>query len=230
MTATTSNQLHPPKHDAIGQYLLLLRSRARLTQSELATQIGVHRRSIQKWETGETYPSAENLRALIALLIDLGAFTSGQEGSEAAGLWLSASQDVPQPLEPFDPAWFDQLLDAHTGDSAPSSAAASLPADDRQWTQAPSGRGLPFQPTSFIGRSTELSEIARILADPACRLLTLLGPGGIGKTRLALEVAAGQTNAFRVGVVFCQPGKVGQAAELAAGRQVRPLALHFHPW
>jgi predicted ATPase len=40
-----------------------------------------------------------------------------------------------------------------------------------------------------VGRAEELAEIARLLADPNCRLLTLLGPGGIGKTRLAIEAA-----------------------------------------
>src|SRR5258706_385269 len=48
---------------------------------------------------------------------------------------------------------------------------------------------LPSQPTTFIGRTDELAEIARLLADPACRLLTLVGAGGIGKTRLAIEAA-----------------------------------------
>lgn len=43
--------------------------------------------------------------------------------------------------------------------------------------------------TSFVGRAEELSSIAVLLADPNCRLLTLVGPGGIGKTRLALEAA-----------------------------------------
>jgi len=43
--------------------------------------------------------------------------------------------------------------------------------------------------TSFIGRTHELTEITALLADPACRLLTLIGPGGIGKTRLVAEVA-----------------------------------------
>jgi predicted ATPase/DNA-binding XRE family transcriptional regulator len=42
----------------------------------------------------------------------------------------------------------------------------------------------------FIGRADDLAEIAAILADPATRLLTLTGPGGIGKTRLAMELAA----------------------------------------
>ncbi len=61
---------------------------------------------------------------------------------------------------------------------------------------------LPSQPTPFVGRQQELTEIARLLADPACRLLTLVGPGGIGKTRLALEAAAAQLDAFADGVFF----------------------------
>ena len=49
---------------------------------------------------------------------------------------------------------------------------------------------LPAQTTPFIGRQHELAELLRHLADPACRLLTLVGPGGIGKTRLALAAAS----------------------------------------
>jgi predicted ATPase/DNA-binding SARP family transcriptional activator len=63
---------------------------------------------------------------------------------------------------------------------------------------------LPIQPTPFIGRRRELTEIAQRLAEPDCRLLTLIGPGGVGKTRLALE-AAGRTSAesfFSDGVYF----------------------------
>src|SRR5574341_2348945 len=48
---------------------------------------------------------------------------------------------------------------------------------------------LPRPLTPFIGRHDELAELARLLADPACRLLTLVGPGGIGKTRLAVEAS-----------------------------------------
>ncbi|MEP7291529.1 MAG: LuxR C-terminal-related transcriptional regulator, partial [Chloroflexota bacterium] len=50
---------------------------------------------------------------------------------------------------------------------------------------------LPIQSTAFIGRGQELADIRTSFANPNCRVLTLLGPGGIGKTRLALE-AAGQ--------------------------------------
>jgi predicted ATPase len=48
---------------------------------------------------------------------------------------------------------------------------------------------FPPQPTSFVGRDTELKQIRQLLSDSGCRLLTLFGPGGIGKTRLALETA-----------------------------------------
>lgn len=47
---------------------------------------------------------------------------------------------------------------------------------------------LPAQTTGFVGRENEVSEVARLLADPSARLITLLAPGGMGKTRLAVEV------------------------------------------
>ncbi len=61
---------------------------------------------------------------------------------------------------------------------------------------------LPAQATSFVGREGELSEIAALLRDPACRLLTLVGAGGIGKTRLALQAAHDQLPRFSNGVYF----------------------------
>jgi len=48
---------------------------------------------------------------------------------------------------------------------------------------------LPHPSTAFVGREVEIKTLVARLQDPACRLLTLIGPGGIGKTRLALEVA-----------------------------------------
>jgi predicted ATPase len=47
---------------------------------------------------------------------------------------------------------------------------------------------LPAQTTAFVGREDELSELARLLSDANTRLVTILAPGGMGKTRLALEV------------------------------------------
>lgn len=61
---------------------------------------------------------------------------------------------------------------------------------------------LPPQPTPFLGREEELAEVARLLDNPACRLLTLTGAGGIGKTRLSLQVAAEKVEDFSHGVYF----------------------------
>ncbi|MGB3341600.1 MAG: tetratricopeptide repeat protein [bacterium] len=61
---------------------------------------------------------------------------------------------------------------------------------------------LPIQSTPFLGREEELGEISKLLDDPSCRLLTLIGPGGIGKTRVAIQSAAENIENFTHGVYF----------------------------
>jgi predicted ATPase/DNA-binding SARP family transcriptional activator len=61
---------------------------------------------------------------------------------------------------------------------------------------------LPVQTTPFVGREKELATIEARLSDPDCRLLTLVGPGGSGKTRLALEAAMGRVEEYEHGVYF----------------------------
>jgi len=59
---------------------------------------------------------------------------------------------------------------------------------------------LPAMLSRFVGRENELEDIKKQLEDPGCRLLTLVGPGGYGKTRLAIEAARQQLNHFKHGV------------------------------
>ncbi len=61
---------------------------------------------------------------------------------------------------------------------------------------------LPLQPTPFVGRETELQEVAAHLQTSHCRLVTLLGMDGAGKTRLAIQVAASQAEHYAHGVYF----------------------------
>ena len=91
------------------------------------------------------------------------------------------------------------LLDYASPESA-APAETPVTSDEASASQTP--HNLPVQPVPFIGRVEELAEIARLLATPDCRLLTLVGPGGIGKTYLAVKAAAEQLSRFPDGVYF----------------------------
>jgi DNA-binding SARP family transcriptional activator/predicted ATPase len=70
-------------------------------------------------------------------------------------------------------------------------------------------QSLPVALTPFIGREEELAELDRLITDPECRCITLVGPGGIGKTRLALQAADQHRNTFADGVAFIPLASVG---------------------
>jgi predicted ATPase len=61
---------------------------------------------------------------------------------------------------------------------------------------------LPAQLTSLIGREQEIRAVCSLLRQPEVRLVTLTGPGGVGKTRLALQVAADLLDEFADGICF----------------------------
>lgn len=63
-------------------------------------------------------------------------------------------------------------------------------------------QNFPTQSTTLVGRETELAELGALLEDPAHRLITLIGPGGIGKTRLALAAATEHAAIWMHGAVF----------------------------
>ena len=69
-------------------------------------------------------------------------------------------------------------------------------------TGAPYRHTLPAQPTALIGREREVASVGRLLQQTDVHLVTLTGPGGVGKTRLALQVAAELAERFADGVWF----------------------------
>lgn len=82
---------------------------------------------------------------------------------------------------------------------------------------------LPIALTPFFGREQELVDLERLLADPECRCITLVGPGGIGKTRLALEVAEQHKHKFTGGSAF-----VALASVESFDAMIRAVANAIH--
>ncbi len=87
---------------------------------------------------------------------------------------------------------------------------------------------LPQQSTPFVGRQDELDEIAALLARDDCRLLSLTGPEGIGKTRLALEAASRASEDYPHGAYFVPLSRMTMAEHLASGTAAA-LAFPLYP-
>ncbi len=75
---------------------------------------------------------------------------------------------------------------------------------------------LPPQRTVFVGREKEIAGGKELLLRPDVRLLTITGPGGIGKTRLALEMAGGLVEHFRGGIYFIPLAPLGDPGLIAS--------------
>jgi predicted ATPase/DNA-binding XRE family transcriptional regulator len=95
-----------------------------------------------------------------------------------------------------------------------------MPAEDKPPTIAPPihvpPQQLPLPPDTLIGRSSELARLKQLLINDKQRLITLLGPGGMGKTRLALQVAADLSVAFADGIAFVALAALIDATNIAA--------------
>src|SRR5262249_6744858 len=114
--------------------------------------------------------------------------------------------------------------------AGPRRAGAALPAHPRRPRarvarpacppiRTAGGRGprpLPADTTSLVGREQAIGELAGLLAGPGVRLVTLTGPGGVGKTRLALAVGERAGGRFDSGAVFVALAGV-TAPELVVG-------------
>jgi predicted ATPase/class 3 adenylate cyclase len=111
----------------------------------------------------------------------------------------------------FEPEHIFQLVHpALTSEFAPLATLSRRP------------NNLPTQTSEFLGRETQLGAVRDLLDAPGVRLLTLTGPGGIGKTRLALQGAADRIDRFEDGVFFIDlsPVRDAEAAFDAIGRVV----------
>jgi predicted ATPase/DNA-binding SARP family transcriptional activator len=86
---------------------------------------------------------------------------------------------------------------------------------------------LPPQLTPFLGRERELNELGALLANPACRLITIVGPGGAGKTRLALQAANEQLDMFPGGAWLTQLAALS-SPELVVSAIADVLRLERH--
>jgi predicted ATPase/transcriptional regulator with XRE-family HTH domain len=94
--------------------------------------------------------------------------------------------------------------------------ASPLPIDGSQLKPPAASQGprhnLPHQLTSLVGREHDVATVTALLRLDAVRLVTLTGPGGIGKTRLALAAAAGLADAFAHGIWFVRLSRLTDPA------------------
>jgi predicted ATPase/DNA-binding XRE family transcriptional regulator len=156
-----------------GGRLKQLRQEHGLTQDALAERVGCATQTIRKIEGGQRRPSYQ----IAAKLADeLGI------APEERACFIRFSRDEPRQAHIDLPA-----------QTVSEPQPAGLP---------PSSGNLPTPLTRLIGREQEVTRARQLLLRGDVRLLTLIGPGGAGKTRLGVEVAAGLEADFDDGVVF----------------------------
>ena len=170
-----------------GQAILTLRTAIGLTQAGLARHLGVSRKAVGEWEAGLTYPKAEYLKAFIALAAQQQAFPLGREEEEIRAFWHAAHQKVL-----LDEAWLGTLL------LQAEVSPVSRPTEETIGTTsvlAPPVRGGPRVDwgdaptvTTFYGREWELNLLTSWIVEERCRVVSVLGLGGIGKSALSIRM------------------------------------------
>lgn len=112
---------------------------------------------------------------------------------------------------------YERIIRQDPALAPPEKAAAPMPpAQPPQEAERRLGpaASLPMPLTSLVGRAREVEETAELLRSGEARLVTLLGPGGTGKTRIALAVAHQLTEDYADGVVFVGLAPIGNAADV----------------
>ena len=178
---------------------LVLRNRGRtgLTQRELAARVGASRRAVQDWELGVNYPTADRLQALIVVLLEAGGLSVGHELQEAEELWAAVVREARRMHTTLDELWLAKLLADRVAPQQSRVVRAVTPAapgigasendvvqeERRQdWGEAPDVFG-------FVDRAEELTTLGAWVLEERCRLVAVLGLGGIGKTTFAARLA-----------------------------------------
>lgn len=174
-----------------------------LSQREVADYLDLpDTRSLRRWEGGINLPRSYQKRKLAELY---------DQSLEDLGL-LDPVNCAPLPSQQPVAILSDRKTEALAGKDAPFAENA--------------GNLAPWF-TPFIGRETEIARVRRLLAQPEVRLVTILGPGGVGKTRLAVEVARISRADFPDGV--CQISLAALTdAVLVFPTIARELQLQMH--
>ncbi|MGB5048155.1 MAG: BTAD domain-containing putative transcriptional regulator [Caldilineaceae bacterium] len=150
---------------------------------------------------------------------------------EQAAALLRRELDV-EPAPSTQAAYADFLRaapEAAPPQPRPITSTPSTPSPSAAAAEPPTRRaaGLPVYPIAFVGREKEQAELAQLLADPDCRLATIVGPGGMGKTRLATQTARGHASVFQDGVVFV--GLSGVTDPTLLGTAIAENLADFRP-
>jgi len=167
-----------------GVVLRRYRIAAGLTQGEVAEQAGLSLRGVGDIERGvrrAPYPDT-----VIRL-------------ARALNLTPSERVILEQAQRRARRARTDAIGGRHGADSAHVDDGRCADTSDAKTFRA---QALSAQPTPFIGREDEVETMRARIVDPATHLLTLVGPGGVGKTRLAIQVAERARDAFADGVAL----------------------------
>ena len=167
---------------AFAQMMLTLRTTIGLTQAGLAERLSVSRRAVAEWEGGLSYPKAERLTQLIELGMQQKAFTTGHDEEEGIrALWKAAHQKLL-----LDEAWLHDLV------APPVPPLQLFPQAEKPFDHAAAEPAAfprvnlveALDTSHFAGREVEVAELSEWIVQEHCRLITLLGMGGIGKSML----------------------------------------------